>query len=119
MKPSEYLDHVREHIGAPSDYALQKPLGLSKSQLSRYRNDLDVFSDEIALRVAQMCEINPERVLLDMYMERAKTPEVRAVWATLMSKMEKFSASFNTLLSGSWSGVERRRDWSRRLATAR
>jgi hypothetical protein len=119
MKPSEYLDLVRESIGAPSDYALQKPLGLSKSMLSRYRNDQDAFSDETALRVAELCKISPSRVLVDMHVERSKTPEVRAVWADLMMKMEKISASFNALLSGSWSGVERRRDYSRRLAHAR
>ena len=119
MKTSEYLDLVRQRAGVPSDYALQKPLGLSKQQLSRYRNDLDVFSDEIAIRVAQACHLEPERVLLDMHLERSKSPEVRAVWATLMSKMDKISASFNTLLSGSWSGVERRSDYVSRLAHAR
>lgn len=104
MNTPEYLDAVREKLQLPSDYALQKPLGVSKAQVSRYRNNLDSFSDGIAIRVAAVCGLPAEKVLIDMHMERAKTPEVRAAWAGIMEKFsiatEKFSKSFETLLSG-------------------
>ncbi|WP_377704919.1 DUF3693 domain-containing protein [Pseudoduganella sp. UC29_71] len=95
MKPSEYLDLVREKLQAPSDYALQKPLQSSKQQLSRYRKDMDAFSDEMALRVAEVLGVNAGKVLLDMHMERSKTPELRAAWAGMLDKL---SASFTDLL---------------------
>lgn len=97
MKPSDYLDKVRDKLQLPSDYALQGPLGLSKQQLSRYRKNADYFSDEVAMRVAQTLGINAAQVLLDSHIERSKTPEIRAAW---MGMMEKISLSFNSLLSG-------------------
>jgi hypothetical protein len=116
MNTPEYLDLVRKRLGLPSDYALQKPLGLSKSQLSAYRTGKESLSDAVAMHVSDILEMDAGRVLLDMHIERSKTPEIRAAWENVL---EKISGSFNTLLSGSWSGVERRRDWSRRLAHAR
>lgn len=95
MKPSDYLDKVRDAIGAPSDYALQKPLSLSKQRLSNYRKNKDFFSDEVSLKVAEILRIHAGIVILDMHRERAKTPETQAVWSGLMDKL---SASFNSLL---------------------
>lgn len=85
MKPSQYLDRVRAALGAPSDYALQKPLQLSKQQIGRYRKDLDFFSDEVAMRVAYILREDAGIVMLDMHRERAKTPEVRSKWDEIFS----------------------------------
>jgi hypothetical protein len=97
LRTAEYLDLVRATLHLPSDYALQKPLGITKSQLSKYRTGADSLSDGIALRVAEICQLDAVRVLLDMHMERAKSPEIRAAWATAL---EKISASFTNLLLG-------------------
>ena len=105
MNTPEYLDLARTKLGLPSDYALQKPLGVSKAQLSRWRTGLDSLSDAMAVRVAGLCGLPAERVLLDAHFEKAKTPEEKAAWKAIM---EKISASFKPLLSGSWSGRERR-----------
>jgi hypothetical protein len=80
MKPSEYLDKVRESIGAPSDYALQKPLGLSTQRLSAYRKNREFFNDELALKIGQICGISPGLVMIDMHREKAKTPDEQSVW---------------------------------------
>ncbi|WP_322400355.1 DUF3693 domain-containing protein [Massilia luteola] len=116
MNTHEYLDAVKRHLGIASDYALAKKLGFSQSAMSSYRTGRRVLDDDAALTVAEALGINPLVVIAAANAERAKTDEQKARWTGLM---EKFSASFNTLLSGSWSGVERRRDWSRRLAHAR
>ncbi|HYD63312.1 MAG TPA: hypothetical protein VEC35_23350 [Noviherbaspirillum sp.] len=100
MKPSEYLDAARVALGAPSDYALQKPLLLSKQQIGRYRKNLDFFSDEVCVRIAAVLGKEPALVMLDMHRERSKerspSPEVQAAW-TLM--LEKFSMGFEVLMS--------------------
>lgn len=59
----------------------------------------------MAMRVAEICGLEPSRVLLDMQIERSKTPEARAAW---MALMEKISASFTNLLLG-YGPHERRR----------
>jgi protein-disulfide isomerase-like protein with CxxC motif len=116
MNTPEYLDAVKRHLGISSDYALAKKLGFSQSAMSSYRTGRRVFDDDAALTVAQALGLNPLVVIAAANAERAKTPEQKARWSGLMDKL---SVSFNTLLTGSWSGVERRRDYSRRLAHAR
>jgi hypothetical protein len=83
MKTSEYLDKVRANIGAPSDYALQKPLGLSRSRLSNFRQNLDFFSDGLAIKVADLAGLDAGFVLLDMHLSRAKSPEEKAAWLSI------------------------------------
>jgi plasmid maintenance system antidote protein VapI len=97
MNTMEYLDLVRKKLDLPSDYALQKPLGVSKSQLSKYRTGNDSMSDAMAMRVAEVCGLPAAKVLLDMHIERSKTPEIKAAWASIM---EKISSGFETLLLG-------------------
>lgn len=97
MNTPEYLDEVRRQLGLPSDYALQKPLGVSKTQISNYRNGKDSLSDALALRVAELLHIDAAKVLLDMHIERSKTPEIRAAWKGLL---EKISEGFESLLLG-------------------
>lgn len=97
LRTPEYLDAVREKLSLPSDYALQKPLCVTKQLISNYRVGRDTLSDTMAIRIAEILGIDAAKVLLDAHIERSKTPEVRAVW---MGMMEKISASFNDLLLG-------------------
>jgi len=95
MNTPEYLDLLRKKLGLPSDYALQKPLAVSKSQLSSYRTGKDSLSDAMCVRVAELCNLPIGQVLLDAHIERSKTPEVKAAWRAMA---EKISASFNALM---------------------
>lgn len=116
MNTLELLEAVKERRGVKSDYALAKVLGVTQTAVSSYRTGNSKISDDVALTVAEILGMHPLVVIAAANAERAKTDEQKARWTGLM---EKFSASFNTLLSGHWSGVERRRDWSRRLVHAR
>ncbi|OFJ47596.1 hypothetical protein BA896_023345 [Janthinobacterium lividum] len=97
MEHPEYLDLARTKLQLPSDYALQKPLGVTKQLISKYRTGKETLSDGIAIKIAKLTGIPTERVLIDAHFEKAKTPEEKAAW---MAIMEKFSASFNALLLG-------------------
>jgi len=90
MNTPEYLDAVRKKLGLPSDYALQKPLGLSKSQLSRYRSGLDTLSDAVAVHIAEILDIPVGKVLLDCHIERSKIPAVKAAWTSMMNTLKPF-----------------------------
>lgn len=80
MKTAEYLDALRAHLRLPSDYAAAKVLGVTVSSASGYRNGKHTFDDATALRVAELLEIDPQRVVADMHAERAKDDRVRAFW---------------------------------------
>lgn len=97
MNTIGYLDAVKKRLGIESDYALAKSLGFSLSSVSGYRTGRRFLDDDAALTVAQALNINPLIVIASANAERAKTPEQRERWSGVM---EKFSASFNALLSG-------------------
>lgn len=116
MNTVHYLDEVKTRLNIKSDYGLAKRLGVGQSAIIAYRAGRRVFDDEVALTIAQALELNPLVVIAAANAERAKTDEQKARW---MGLMDKLSASFNGLLSGSWSGPERRRDYASRLAFTR
>ncbi|WP_300750625.1 DUF3693 domain-containing protein [Janthinobacterium sp.] len=93
----QFLDAVKEKLGIESDYALAKRLGFSLSTVSNYRTGRRVLDDDAALTIALALDIHPFNVIASVNAERAKTPEQRARWSGVM---EKFSMSFNSLLSG-------------------
>lgn len=105
MNTIEYLQAVKTRLHITSDYALAARLGVTRSAISKLQQGKGIFGDDMALTVAQILDINPLVVIACANAERAKTPEQRARWSGVM---EKFSASFNALLSGPWQGRERR-----------
>jgi transcriptional regulator with XRE-family HTH domain len=97
MNTMDYLEAVKARRGITSDYALAKALHITPSTISGYRAGRSRIDDDVALTIAEILDLNPLTVIAAANAERAKTPEARARWSGLM---EKFSASFNTLLSG-------------------
>ncbi|KRB70484.1 transcriptional regulator [Noviherbaspirillum sp. Root189] len=96
MKPSEYLDALRAELKLPSDYALQKELGVTKAAISKYRNNKAHFDDAVCRRVGALLNKHPGIIMLDMQRQRAREPEDQAMWNTIL---EKFSMGFKGLMS--------------------
>lgn len=116
MKTTEFLDSVRQRLDLPSDYALAKALGVTRESVSQLRNGKSSMGIETAMKVGEILQIDGHAVYAMGQIERAKKPEIADFWKSIS---EKFSASFDALLSGSWSGPDRRRDYVSRLAFAR
>ena len=105
MNTLEYLDAVKKKLGITSDYALAKALRVAQPTVIGSRSGRSTLNDDTALSIAEILKVHPLEVIAAANAERAKTPEQRARWSGVM---EKFSASFKTLLSGP-SPVTRRR----------
>lgn len=80
MNTLEYLDAVRTRIGKESDYAVAKALQMRASTISGYRTRGGQMDDEIATKVADLLDIHPGLVILDMHLERARTPGEASIW---------------------------------------
>jgi transcriptional regulator with XRE-family HTH domain len=98
MNTLEYLSACKKKLGIESDYALAKALRITQSTISGYRAGRSRIDDDVALSIAEILGVNPLQVIADANAERAKTPEMRARWINVM---EKFSTSFNSLISRS------------------
>jgi len=89
----DLLDALKAKTGAPSDYALHKTLGVTKQAISRYRTGLDSFSDEMALKVASILEMEPYLVLAICHADRAKTEPEKAAWRAAFEKLGGMAAA--------------------------
>lgn len=105
MTTIEYLQAVKTRLGITSDYALAARLGITRSAVSKLQMGKGIFGDDVALTVAQILDLNPLVVIAQANAERAPTAEMRARWTGVV---EKFSASFKTLLSGAGPVTPRR-----------
>lgn len=80
---TKWLDQAKEKLGL-SDYALAPLLGVTRSQMSRYRNGHDYLSDDAAIKLAELLGLdNPAPVIASAHAERSKSDEVRAFWERL------------------------------------
>ena len=77
---ADYLDALRAHFNAPSDYALEKHTGWKRQYISRYRRNRISFDDTTAEKVARWLSVPLARVLIDMNAQRAKSERVKRAW---------------------------------------
>ncbi len=91
MDTLEYLDAVKKRIGKDSDYAVAKALKVRQSTISGYRARGGQMEDDIAARVAEILEVHPGFVMLDMHRARAKTPQEQSLWQEIYKGFRKLS----------------------------
>lgn len=91
----DYLDAVKTRLNLPSDYAAAKALGVTRSAVSRYRNGVGVFDEIVAIRVAELLQIEPIEVIAACKAESAPDEHIRSVW---IGTWEKISTGFRTLV---------------------
>lgn len=80
MNTNQLLDAVKDRFNIPSDYALAPKIGVTRAMVSRYRNRAESLSDDKAMLVADLLELDPGYVLNCMNAERAKTEAAKAAW---------------------------------------
>lgn len=85
MESNALLDAVKSRYSLPSDLALSKKLDVTR----QYVGDLRVrgLSEPVALQVAALLDLNAGEVLASIRAERAKNPEVKAVWKKVAESM--------------------------------
>lgn len=81
MKTVEYLDAVKRASGLASDYQLAHVLGVTRSAVSLYRNKKSVFDNTVALKIAELLNVDPMTVIADCELERGSTFEGWKRWA--------------------------------------
>jgi hypothetical protein len=93
LTTADFLDALRAHLHLPSDYALMPVLGVTKSQISRYRQGHDPFSEEMAVKVAELLQVNPAYVLACSAANGARTEAGRRAWGDLAKKLSGVSVA--------------------------
>ena len=83
----ELLDEVKRRHGLTSDYQLHQRLGVTRAQISKYRTGRDYLSEETAVKVADMLQLERGVVLAWIAGERAKMPSARDAWRVLAERL--------------------------------
>jgi transcriptional regulator with XRE-family HTH domain len=92
QRTNEFLDAVRARLNLTSDYQLAKALKVTRSQVSYYRSRGDVLSDEMAVKTAELLQIDPAYVLTCMSAERTRSERARRALTTLAKKLSGAAA---------------------------
>jgi transcriptional regulator with XRE-family HTH domain len=83
----ELLDIARAQNGGCSDYRLAKLLGIPNSGIANWRSGRNLPANPVAMRLAELCGLDPAEVVCWVNLERAATPEERETWNLLLSRV--------------------------------
>lgn len=75
---------------------VSKDLGFTTSYIASINNERAQFTDETAIFLAEGAGLNPEEVVISLNAVRAKTPEAKATWYSIL---KKYSASTEAALA--------------------
>ena len=90
---NDLLDSAKKAQGVESDYRLAQLLGVSKNAITNYRYGKSCPEDEVAIRLSGMVGRDPASVIAEMHAERAKSPEVRAIWLRMAKQLRETAAA--------------------------
>lgn len=85
MDSNALLDAVKARLNLSSDYALAKHFECNQESIRKMRER--GLSDERALQCATLLDLSAGEVLASIRAERAKNPEVKAVWQKVAESM--------------------------------
>jgi hypothetical protein len=91
MNSSELLDTTKARLNIQSEYGLAKALKISQQALAQIRDR--GLSDERALQIATLLNLDPAAVLASIHAERAKDPQVKKVWEKLAKTIRAAAAA--------------------------
>lgn len=83
---ADFLDTLRSRLVCSSDADLGERMKWKPAQVSRYRTLQSTFSDETALRVAELCDVEPGYMFACMKAQQATQPEIKKVWQLVAEK---------------------------------
>ncbi len=92
MDSNELLDALKAQNGIASDYTLARQV-LKVDPMTVRAMRKRGLSDERALQIATLLGIDPVSALAAVHAERAKDPEVRKVWESLVKIMASRAAA--------------------------
>lgn len=89
----QLLDLAKHRQGDVSDYRLAKLLEVDQATVSGYRNGKSQPKNPIAMRLGELCQLDPVEVMAWVNIERSSTPEDRAAWEIMLARVARTARS--------------------------
>lgn len=103
---SDFLERLRTRLDAGSgcsDYKLAKVLQVSTGGMTNYLKHGRSMDDDVAVRLAELLELNPGYVVACCHAERSKSVKVSKVWQNIAAQYAAcllIALPFMSLISG-------------------
>lgn len=82
-KSLEYLEKLKATFGGASDYKAAQLLDIRQSTIGHWRTGRSSMSVKIAIKCAELLELDPKLVVSEIQEDQAKTEEERLFWHNL------------------------------------
>ena len=79
-----YVQEIESRYRTKNGKEIADLLGVAEMSVSRYRNQQKGFADDVAIKAAQLLNIDPKKIVAELQEERATTPETKALWREFM-----------------------------------
>ena len=79
----DYLDDAKQRLGIDTDYKLAKILNAHRGLFSEYRHKKRVIDNYTAVKIAEILEIDPLKIIAIAESEKEKNEERREFWKQL------------------------------------
>lgn len=77
---ADFLNELKVKHGLKSNYAVAKFLDQTDTAIARWAHGKGTFSDETAMKIAELLEYDPAYVMACMAAERSKDANVKKTW---------------------------------------
>lgn len=88
MTTLELLTALKAANGGASDYRIAQILGVSKQNVSAWKNGKATMSDPVAIHAAELLGLDPVTVLLDLHIEREREDATSRVWEAMRDRLQ-------------------------------
>lgn len=82
----ELLERAKVAAGDASDYRIAQLLGVPRGTVSSYRRGISRPENPIAMRLADLCGLDPVEVVASVNLERAKSDTDRELWEMILTR---------------------------------
>lgn len=95
----KYLEIIREQYNGCSDYRIAQLLQVSRSCIPRWKKGAGTIDDEPAVRLADLCGLDPLVVLTELHLERSRSRASRQYFEGILKVLDKSEVAVFLLFS--------------------
>jgi transcriptional regulator with XRE-family HTH domain len=85
----DFLDRAKQRAGVESDYALSKLAGLSRANISNYRNGRTQPDERAIMQLCALSGDDPEHVAACIQSMRAANDDAAYLWRRIADRLQK------------------------------
>jgi len=90
---ADFIEALKAKHGLKSNYAVAKFLNQTDTAVARWSKGHVTFSDEMAMHMAELLDLDPAYVVACVHAERASSAETKSLWERIAANMHYATAA--------------------------